>query len=159
MRFSYARDARAREEDFELGCFEEGLVERMRVRWGGVGVEVERLAAEVQRGVQAGKVHNANGCLITACRREAERLGSFGPPARSARPERPAERPAGSYAEFRWRLIGAIMRERMSPGETAGRLRLALGHFPGYQVDLEAEARLLASCGSWASVGQATSRG
>lgn len=131
--------------------FEPGLVQGLVKRWRACGVDVEAIADEVRRGTEGGKVLNPNGCLVTACRRAAERSGNFAAP-RSAGP------PA-SYAEFRWRLIGAIMRERLSPGEVARRLQDAAARFEGQALDLAEEARYLASSESWAVVAEATLRG
>jgi len=130
--------------------FERGLVRSLEKRWGRAGVDVAGIARTVWQGHLAGKVVNPNGCLVTACRREAERSGTFTVemPAVSARA------PA-SYARFRWQLIGAIMRERLAPGQVSERLQGARDAFPAYAEDLAEDAGYLAGAGSWGAVGEA----
>ena len=131
--------------------FERGLVKSLEKRWGRYGIDVARLAEQVWQGHLAGKVVNPNGCLVTACRREAERSGNFTVEA----PAGVASAPA-SYARFRWQLIGAIMRERLAPGQVSERLQGARDAFPAYAEDLDEEAGYLAGSSSWGVVGEAS---
>lgn len=143
-----------------LESFEEGLVESLTRRYAPQGLDVQAVAADVERGFIAGKVRSPNGCLIAACK-SAQAEGKFrlsGGPAQSAARAAQAAVPApvvrlsDGYPAFRHGLLVEVLAKRLAPYQLAEKLGEAVDVFPQYRADLLAEAARYALAMTWEEV-------